>query len=195
MGIALGLVFSLSAVTFHYVQTLKLRGSALEFARKYAEVLGSHNVADAYWYQTPPPMRKGKTPKGILDNLQKNEGSMNPMIVEEETAPIKMIHDVLTTHDGTVEVEEVEQVGFDRLTPYAFVVLKVAGQDDAHADQTDPTAGHDHEDGPQYAMVELRSLPDSPTFDWYVVQLLFPYELHSHELAVEPVDDGHGHGH
>ena len=85
------------------------------------------------------------------------------------------------------------------MSTYAVLLYKIEGGGKAHDD-------HDHKGAPAhvqnspdadpvYAAVEIKSEPEDAPFSWYVSNILFPYELKSHALAVKPVDDGHGHGH
>lgn len=178
-GITLGMVFSLSALTFDGVRHLQVRRSAEQFARRYARVLRSRRIEDAFWLALPPTFRKGTTPRTRLVELESDKAPG----ARDRLAPLRGVLAAVERSGRAPEFVCLEEAGFERLTPYAFAVLAV---------HTPAGPGTPPE---QYALLELKSDSSGPAFNWFVSEVQFPYTLRSHELAPPPIDDGHGHAH
>ncbi len=88
-GIAMALVFCLSAVTFTYVKALKVQTDAARFAQTYVNVLSQKNLPDAYWYKLLPSQRMGKSPKKALDDFRESIPTDDPMLFDMELGPFR----------------------------------------------------------------------------------------------------------
>jgi hypothetical protein len=197
-GVALGLVFSLSATTFLFVRDFQVRHSASRFARGYARLLDSADIVGASWYRLPPGQRQADR-KAQYDSLMANaDFEMKARYL----GPIVELQNQTSRPGASAEFVGLERAGFDGVTPYAFALVRIKPGPHDHDDH----AGHDHAEGEdddhdhaapeeQFALLELRSDPEAGGFAWYVNELMFPYQRDSHELQPKPVDDGHGHAH
>jgi hypothetical protein len=177
-GIALGLVFSLSALTIGLVQGLKVKQSAAAFATQYAEVLKKGDLKNAVWYRLDPAARKTTEPQAFLQEI--NKDATNPEIAETYIGPVKRLQ-AAAGPEGEVHFLRMEKYGLDGITPYAFAAFEVHGRN---------AEGKDED---THALIELRSPADSATFDWYIKEFVYPYKLESYQLKAKPVDDGHNH--
>jgi hypothetical protein len=179
VGIAMGLVFGISALTFGVVQKLKVKQSASTFASQYAEVLAKGDLANAVWFRVDPAGRKTSDPKTFLDEVKKN--TRNPDVIETYLGGVQRLHQA-KGEKGDVHFLRMERHGLDGITPFAFAAFEVHGKN---------AEGKDED---SYALVELRSPPDAPSFDWYIKEFIYPYKLETYQLKAKPVDDGHNHG-
>lgn len=179
IGIALGLIFSLSALTIGFVQGLKIKQSAELFARQYAEVLEKGDLANSVWFQLDPEGRKHSDPQKYLQDIRSNASS-NPDMLEMYLGGLQRLEQA-TAGKGHIHFAKMEKYGLDGITPYAFAAYEV------HAKNAEGKEEN------SFALVELRSSPVSPTFDWYIKTFVYPYKLDSHVLQVKPLDDGHNH--
>ena len=194
-GIAMALVFCLSAVTFTYVKALKVQTDAARFAQTYVNVLGQKNLPDAYWYKLLPVQRKGKSPKKALDEFRKSIPTNEPLLFDMELGSLQRLVDDLKA-GASVQFVEIENAGYVGVTPYAFAVARIDEGPESHDDEDgDDHADHDHaaHEGPTYALFHLRSPPDSPVFDWYIHEIKYPYDRGTQSITPKPIDDGHNH--
>jgi hypothetical protein len=178
-GIALGIVFSLSSATISYVQAAVLRRDALQFAKQYVTVLKGGKIADAVWYRLPPDERRAMTPEEILKKM--NQG--DPMSIESHIGPTKSL--LKRVKEGSdVQVEEIEDSGYEELTRVANVLLTVSGP----VDPKHPEQG--------YGLIQVRSDPGGKVPGWYLGNIIYPYPRKTAKLAAAKAkDDGHGHAH
>ncbi len=184
-GIALGLVFTLSAVTIDFIQSLVLQQKAKAFGQQYAKILNAKDLADSSYYLMPSTSRQGKTPKKMLDEFLKQ--NPDPQTQSAYLGQVNLVLDRLKQPKGKVRFVEIENAGYDGLTAFAFALLEVTGP----ANKNHPAQ--------EYALLELKSLPEDKGNHWYINQILYPYEPKTHALQPKPIDDGHnhsgGHGH
>lgn len=178
-GIAMAVIFGLSATTYAVISHVRLDRSAQRFLTQYAQVLSSGNLAESYWWKLPAAGRKGTTPDKALDDLVKN--AADPMSREMAIGSLENLTKSVSERKSVIHFVETERSGYDRRTPYAFGLMEIE------------SPGSTAEKA--YAMIEVRGDPDAAHYDWYVQQVIFPYQRNSHQLKVAPVDDGHGHAH
>jgi hypothetical protein len=178
-GIALGLAFSLSAATISATQSLKIRQSAMNFSRQYARILKSSNLAQATWYRLPYASRKAQTAEDFLADITK-QSAREPMMGDMYTGPIKAIQRRVQDQGWSIRLLELEQHGYDRLTPYAFACLELTPPAEAKGAAT------------EYASLELRSDENARALNWHIQELTYPYTPKTKQLKVK-IDDGHNH--
>lgn len=194
-GIGLALAFCLSSTTITLLNVMILNQKASAFGRSFEKVLQSNNLADVVWYRSHPTGRSGATPREMIEQLEKS--SPDKLAYEEHVGPARSLMARASRPGAKLTFQEVEKSGNDRMSTYAVLLYKIEGGGEAHED-------HDHKDSaphsqnpadadPVYAAVEIKSEPEDPPYSWFVSNILFPYQLKSHALAVKPVDDGHGH--
>jgi hypothetical protein len=179
VGIALGLVFSVSAATISETQSLKIRQSAMNFSRQYTRILNSSNLAQATWYRLPYASRKVQTAEEFLSEITK-QSARDPMMGETYTGPIKAIQRRVQEQGWSIRLLELERYGYDRLTPFAFACLELT-----------PPAGSKG-NATEHALLELRSDEHARALNWHVQEMVYPYTPKSHQLKVK-IDDGHNH--
>lgn len=196
-GVGIALIFCLSAATITLSSMMILQQKATAFGRSYEKILKGNNLADAFWYHTPPTGRAGATPREHFEIFEK--ASQDKMAFEQETGPTRRLLERANRPGAKITFQEVEKSGDDRMSSYAVLVYKIQGGGEAHDHHDHKDAAPPMEDSidvdPVYAAIEIRSEPGDPPFSWHISSVLFPYKLKSHALAVKPVDDGHGHGH
>lgn len=181
IGIALGLVFSLSAATFTGVRQFQVQSSADRFARGLTKVLASRNVANIAYYRNTEAQRKDKTPAEVYQEMNQGADEMTRMMY---IGPVEnIVGQYNSGKGGEVHYLGLEKSGYQGVQPYAFALYEFHAKD---------AAGKPNE---TLALIELKSPADTPGFSWYISEIIYPYERLSHKLAEKPVDDGHGHGH
>jgi hypothetical protein len=182
-GIALGMIFTLSAWTVTTVMEAKLKKGASDFAKQYVKVLKKGNLADAIWYRVPPDIRRESAPEDLLKKM--SEGTRDPMSFDTHVGQTKNVIQRLTGPGGDIHFDRIETYGFDNLTEVAQARLELHGQKDkSHPDV-------------EYVMLVLKKdNAGGKVAGWYVGELYYPYKPNSAEIKTsKPVDDGHGHGH
>jgi Domain of unknown function (DUF4190) len=180
-GIALGLVFSLSAVTIGLVQSLLLTREVQRFAGRYCQVLARGNQAETLFWSLPPAFRAGKTPEEALDAVKKESRAEE---FEMRYGVYKTVLDRLATPGQTVQLDAIEAQGVEGVTPFATVRLRLNGSARPGAPAQEA-----------FALLLIRADPGHGRQEWYVEDLRYPYQPSSYTPAPKPVDDGHGHGH
>ena len=180
-GIALGLIFGLSALTTTAVQNWLLVNQATKFAKIYEGVLNKGSFDDAIWYGQPPMYRSGKTPLEVVTEMKKSRpgGSMFDM----EHMPLMRLRERLNEGGADIRLSEIEQYGKEGLNAFAAVRYEL------YAAGSTPLPEEE-----RFAVVLLKGLPRGQRFDWWVEKVGFPYKPKSFQPITKPVDDGHGHG-
>jgi Domain of unknown function (DUF4190) len=185
-GIALGLAFSLAAVSVDTVQGFIRRREAMKFARDYAEALRSGNMAQALWFGAPINSRREMSPDQILERMER-ESRRDPGTLVQQTTPVKEVQKRLAASpSATLTIEGIERDGVDGLDPYALVLFRLRGPGNAEQN----IAPHD-----DYAMAVLKGKVTNRKYEWLTDSLTYPYKPKSHVMKTLPIDDGHGHAH
>jgi hypothetical protein len=160
-GIALGLLFSLSALTIGFVQGWMIERDAGRFAREYVKVLQQGTEADASYLESNPHAREGKTPQELYDQAK---ASAKGQMFDEQTRPVRDIKRRLSNPGQTVEFYGIMKHDSKDLQVYANAVLLFKGpKTQAFPEEI------------QYAEAVLHGLPKSgATYDWWIESLVFP---------------------
>lgn len=188
-GIALGLVFSLSSVTFYWVQRTLITRDATAFAKQYTAVLSSRKLEDALWYRLPPGQRKGSSPDEVHKRLQ---ATRDPAVLQQIAGPIQTVISSLTGQGEKLTFVEIESIGTSEIEstgrkvmgPYAVGVL-----------QLDIPKGESTPARRELVGVILKAEVEGGKNKWWVDQVIYPYHPATYVAPVAPLDDGHGHGH
>jgi hypothetical protein len=178
-GIALGLVFGLSAITITVVQDWILVREGSKFARTYEGVLAKGTVEDAIWYGQPPLYRSQKTPQDLVTELKKSRPGSS--MFDMENAALMKLHQRVG-EGADVHFVEIEQRGKDGMNVFAAALFELHGQGSKPLPE-----------GEEYAMVLMKGMPKNRRYEWWVDQVAYPYKRDSFKPEVKPVDDGHGH--
>jgi hypothetical protein len=179
-GIALGIIFSLSAVTVTYVQEFKLKRDAGKFAQQYLEILKQGRVADAMWYHTNKKGRRGGTPEEMMKKMEKD--SKDQMSYMAHILPTEHLLKRIARPGTQIHYEGIETSGYEELTRVAFVLYEIQG------------GGGDGAPDHEYALADVRNLNGTGPSDWFVKDFVYPYKANTRVIQPKPVDDGHGHG-
>jgi hypothetical protein len=180
-GIALGLVFGLSAITITVVQDRILVREASKFARTYEDVLTKGTFEDAIWYGQPPVYRNQKSPQDLVAELRKSRPGSGMFDLEQQS--LTKLRQRLG-EGAQIHFSEIEQRGKENMNVYAAALFEL------HPQGSKPLP-----EGEQHAMVLLKGIPKNRQYEWWVEQVAYPYKPASYRPEVKPVDDGHGHGH
>jgi Domain of unknown function (DUF4190) len=181
-GIAMGVIFGLTVLTYTYVHSVILGRSAAKFGREYAEILNAKHLG-AYLLYREPAEQRTKSP----DEKEKEYTSTKEkdrFMMDQRLAQILKLKKLLE-QGGHVEFVDIERQGIDSSHPDAVYYFASAIYEVDAA-----TKG---ESAHQYALAIFKGKVKGRHFEWWVEDTRFPYVRQSYEGEVKPVDDGHGH--
>jgi hypothetical protein len=181
-GITLGLVFGLASITTATVQDWILVREAQKFARTYHDVLEKGTLEQALWYGQAPPVRSGKTPEEIADELRKSM-RMGGML-EMENATLAKLRSRVHDDKADVHFSKIEVRGKEGLNVFAGALYELH-----------PSAGKPIPDSERFALVLIKGMVQNRRYDWWVERIVYPYTPASYKPVDKPADDGHGHSH
>ena len=187
-GIAMGLIFGLTVITYTGLQYFILRRDATNFATEYAKVLQDGSFGDVLLYREAPERRKEQT--GAQKEKEFNEmKARDRMMIDQRMAPLKSLHQALQQNGGRIRFVDVEAQGVDEslvgaVYYYAAVLYEIEG---GTAKGAPETPQH------QYALALFKGRPKGRHYEWWVDDTRFPYAPQSYKLQTKAVDDGHGH--
>jgi hypothetical protein len=184
VGIGLGLLFGLTAITYSFVQDFTVGMDASQFAKHYVTVIRDKPMSWALWYQQRPDYRKTKTEEEIADELKKSKSPTMPDPYGEKTADIQKMKNRLKGKDETIRFAKIESLAIQGLDVYANALIEFDGP-----------GSKDFPEKEQFALVQLFKAPDGGKDDWVVQEIKFPYTPASVVATAKAKDDGHGHGH
>jgi len=181
-GMAMGLVFRLSAVTNDLVQVYLRTQAASRFAKQYASVLKGGTVENALYYSMTPPMREAKSPAELYKDLKQNA---DPRGLESHYTTLEKIKRRIDSAPGEdIHFVKLESHGVDGLTLYATALYELHGPGSKEFPEKE-----------QHAMVVLKGVTHGKKTEWWIEDAKFPYEPASYVHQQKPPDDGHGHAH
>jgi hypothetical protein len=160
-GIALGLLFSLSALTIGFVQGWMIDRDASKFAREYVKVLQDGTEVDAFYFESPPHTREGRAPQEVYEQAKAQaKGAM----FDEQIRPSRDIKRRLSGPGQTVEFYGIFKHDSKDLQVYANAIFKFKG----------PKTQEFPEEA-QYAEAVLHGLPKpGANYEWWIERLIFP---------------------
>ncbi len=183
-GIALGLVFGLTAVTVLTVQSMIRGRQGLAYARAYEKILRDGTFADAVWMAQSPQMRATSSPEEMMKQAK---GSASTQSIFEER--YHAINEIKRAINAKAELRfvRIEGHGDQDLTQYAGAVYAVHDHDAKGAEDPD-----------RYILAVIKWDPRTTKgLNWWVPDVVFPYKEKTF-IAPAPdkkADDGHGHSH
>jgi hypothetical protein len=161
-GTALGLLFTLSALTIVAVQYGIIDHEAGKFARQYVEALRSKSIDNAIYLENHPTFREGKTPTEVAKEYR--EGMSKGGMYDMQTQPIRDILKRLTSGpDQTIELGPRIGHEFQGMDAYVSYLLVLKGPKST-----------DFPDETQYAIVILLGTPKGRIYGWQVKNVRFP---------------------
>jgi hypothetical protein len=183
VGIGIGLLFGLTAVTRLVAEDITVKLDAGQFAKFYMGVIKDEPVSVALWFQQSPAYRKEKSPDDLVDELKKTKNPSAPNPYDENSQPILKIQERIAGGKGELHYSQIESKYVDGLTLYANALLEVHG----------PATKDSPEE--EYALVQMMKASDGGRRDWVVKAVMFPYTPKSMVAAAERKHDDDGHGH
>jgi hypothetical protein len=188
-GIAMGLIFGLTVITYTGIQAFILKREAAKFALEYAQVLQGKSLGEVLLYRDPPERRKDQNPaekQKELDTMKERDR----MMLEQRMGPLMNLHKALQ-HGARIHFLNVEGQGADEsLTGGVYYYAAVLYEVEAAAARGAQGTPQD-----QYALALLKGRPRGRHYEWWVDDIRFPYQPKSYQMQAKPVDDGHGHAH
>ena len=197
-GIALGLIFGISALSYTLYSNYIVRADArkfgllLESTLNHAKDITPLDTSDLTWFMIPPSARKGLSPDDAKTRIQQmTKNSEKYKAMDDRVAQM-----LRQAGKQKIEFVEVESAFFEELDPLATILFKV-GDEVGH---TYPEGdGHDHKaktaepKGLDYALFQLRGQQEGRRYKWSVDDVFYPYARESYKHVAAKKDDGHGH--
>ncbi len=181
VGIGIGLLFGLSALTQVVTENISINLDAGEFAKFYVRCpqgkAGEHRAL----VSANAAYRKENSPDQLVEDLKKSRSQARSGDSYQQAAkPIVAIKERLDGgNGGEISYSGIESKAIDGLTIYANALVKL-----------DLKGTKEHPEKEAYALIQLVKGPE----DWVVREVLFPYTPKSAIAVVEKKDDdGHGH--
>jgi Domain of unknown function (DUF4190) len=185
-GIAMGLIFGLAVITFTTVHNLILAREIASFAQVYAKVLKEGTLGDVLLYHEPPDVRKSKTAQSVEEDFEKQKARDRAM-AEFRMAPLLDLRKALARKNTRLHFVDVEGHGVDdslvgRVHYYAAVLYEV-----------EYIAANPEKTSKQFALAVFKGGAKGRHYEWWVDQVMFPYQPKTYKGSAKPIDDGHGH--
>jgi hypothetical protein len=181
-GIALALIFGLSAITLTLVQDRIRMREAEKFARHYAQVLTKGTYEDALWYGRDPNSRRGMTPQELAAETARF--MTGPQKLDAENSPLKKLVERLKEIQGEVDFIKIEKQGQDKLDSFATALYEIH-----------PAADKSIDEAERYVLVYFKGWNTNRRYEWWAEQVVFPAQPDTFTPPAAAVDDGHGHAH
>jgi hypothetical protein len=182
VGIGVGLLFGLSAITHEVVQEILTSMDARNFANHYMEILKEKPISLALWYEQNIEYRTQNSPDKIVEEIKKAakspSGGDNYLT---KSTPYVQIKERLKSPGQELHYSKIESKLILGLTTYANVLLEVDGPVTKEFPKK------------EYALIQLTKQPGAGKYDWVVKEFKFPYTPSSATVEVPHEDDGHGH--
>ena len=183
-GAALGLIFGLGIFTVSSVQGYIHARNAESFAKYYAEVFKTGDLAQLLWLEIPPVQRKSISAEDVMkkDQAKKKEAAMYEM----KTAPVRNLKKRLdSSKDQEIHFVRLEGEAREGMNLVALALFEVHGPE-----------SQDFPKKEEYALAILKAMSEGGKgYEWWVDDLQYPYKPATATLPEKPVDDGHGHAH
>jgi hypothetical protein len=180
-GIALGLVFGLTALTISTVQSVLLTREAGKFARQFEVVLAKGSYDDSLWYSQAPLARKDKTPAQLVAEM--NKSTRDKPMFDMRYGQLKALKDSVAAPGAEVHFQRIERQWDDGSISHASALYEV------HQPKPTPPA-----ESVSHALAILKGTKSAGRYEWWVDEMHFPYRPDTYVAPAKPVDDGHGHG-
>ena len=180
-GMALALLFGITASTRQLLEWWVLKREAGSFAAMYVDHLKKDSLATAAWYMQSVAYRKDKAPDAVLEEMR--QVKTPPNYFDSQTKDILNIKARLQEPNQEIHFARIESQLTDGLTQYANALVDLDGPANAKYPAE------------EFALLELVKDPNAGRDDWKVRAIRYPYKPASLEVQPEHKDDdGHGHG-
>lgn len=190
-GIALGLIFGLTVVTYSTIQYIIIKREASRFGLEYARVLKEGTFGDALLLGDPPERRQDRTGADKQKEWEQMKAK-DRMMLETKMGSVTNLRKALSTKDAHIHLLSIENQGVDEsisagIYYFATILYEVEG--------ATPPPGTPPTSGPLYALAVIKGHARGRHYEWWVEDTRFPYTPKSYQAKSKPVDDGHGHAH
>jgi len=178
LGIAMGLIFGLSATTYKVSQQLVLNRQAAAFGKVFAEAANSGSLAEVLYYCIPPSGQAEETPEGVLlqmRQMMEQRQDSDPRLPVAE----RLIARMNSSDEEHIDLDRVLEAGFDGTKPEAYVRLVVHGPNDGRYDETEAV------------LLQISADIHNGRRGWWVEDLTYPFV---DEDVPEVVAPAHSHG-
>ncbi|WP_161602275.1 DUF4190 domain-containing protein [Tautonia marina] len=179
LGITLGLVSGLAAPTLSAVQHSIISRQAREYSTQLVAALESKGMADAYWLGQHPEIRAQMTPQGLMTDIE-NTPEQEMAGPDTRLSTFRTISQRLASGDQHIHFDEIEGRGFSGTTPFAYVRVMLDGPESEEFPAV------------QYALFRVEGADFEGQRQWYIKDIVFPYEAGTRANVVE---SAHGHEH
>lgn len=190
VGLALGLIFGLSAATITYTQIFLLKQRAEAFVRQeVVPVLNERDLDGALWFRLNPDERRGLSGAQVRAKFA-DPGNPDPMAFEMSAGPVVTVAKLLEEHpEAQVAFGAIEQTEFTGITPTVLARLEIQ-QYEPESVQNDLERVERTSIG-----ILLKSQGGAQNESWWVDDYVYPYKPESYEPKVPSIEEEHGHGH
>ncbi|HEY2155647.1 MAG TPA: DUF4190 domain-containing protein [Isosphaeraceae bacterium] len=162
VGIALGLLFSLGALTIVFVQMWIIDREAAKFARGYVEAIQKAALDEVLYLHADPAQRKEHTAEEII--AHHNESPQTKGMYEMETpGPREMVKRIKSTPGQTVTLGKLLAHEVDGMGALAQFLLIFHGP-----------KSQDFPEETQYAIVTFHGYPEGRLYAWKVQSAKYP---------------------
>jgi hypothetical protein len=182
VGIAMGLIFGLTVLTYSGVQTFVVRRAASTFAQEYAGVLKRANWGEYLLYRDMPEQRTKTAAE--KETEYNNIKSREKFMMEQRMSSLVGLKKALTPPDSQIHFVDVETTGIDESLVGGIYYFATA----LYEVESPVNKG-----AREFALAVFKSKPKGRHFDWWVEETVYPYKPKSFQVKEKPIDDGHGH--
>ncbi len=183
VGIGVGLLFGLSAITHVVVEEFTTQLDINRFANHLVDVIKKEPVSHTLWYEQDPDFRAHNTPDQTVEAMKKAKTPSNPDPYGSKAAGVIQVKERLKTTGQEIKYTKIEKKYIDGLTIYANALVEVDGP----ATKEYPKKA--------YGVIQMTKGPGAGAYDWVVQDFKYPYTPESAALEIQAKDDGHGHSH
>jgi hypothetical protein len=185
-GIAMGLIFGLTVITYTAVNDYILAREAGKFANLYAKVLKEGSWGDALLWRVDAETRKTKTAAEAEQDYEKMRSRERGM-PDQKFGGLQNLRKALVPKDAHLHFIRIENQGEDdnrvgQIGYFATALYEVEA----------PAAKGESGSNP-FALAILKGAVKGRHYEWHVEDVVFPYHPRTYRAAAKPVDDGHGH--
>ena len=214
-GIAMGLMFGASSLSYSYWSSFMLNRESMAFAKEFTKTLNViktkpvPDTSDVMWYMLHPNARSGISPEEARARISQMIGPEGSATIANIEAQVRQMAK-FAGPKKPIEIIGIEESSFQDGTGSATVLLQLSdGQSGAHEHAEDEAKtkseveSHSRElgiigEGAENALLVLRAIPSSNGYRFFVEQVRYPYLLKSYKVVpmkAKVEDDGHGHAH
>jgi hypothetical protein len=188
-GIALGLIFSLTVITYTAIQGIIIHREAKRFGLDYARIIKEGSLGEALLLREPSDRHGDATAADKEKELEQMK-SRDKMMLEMKLGPLMDLRKAVASKDAQMKFVDVEATGVDDSVPGGVFYFAAVLYELENVVPTKKWGDQTH----LYALAFLKGRAKGRKYDWWVDDVRFPYTPKTFQMTAKPVDDGHGHG-